>query len=160
MIAHAQRAGRLCAWLDAVAGFDPLHAVQAGLTLNDLLLVRPVSIPEMLSIAYDLLCEGSAGVVLLDTGGAAVPEASLRLLTNALARSDAARVWLTAPGVHIPQSDLRLSVRRLGWEAEEGGDICALRALVTMEAGRGVPVGRFTELLLTVDEAGPCWSAS
>jgi hypothetical protein len=157
--AGMQRAGRLCAWLDFTHSFDPIQAVQAGVTLNDLLLARPASISETLGIAYDLLCEGSAGLVLLGTGNAAIPDASLRLLTNALVRSDAVLVWLAEPGVRIPQADVRLSATRLSWEAA-GGDVGVLRTRITVEAGRAVPVGRSAECILAVDEAGPCWSAS
>lgn len=159
LVAQVQRAGRLCVWLDAARGFDPSSAQIAGLDLVQLLLIRPASIPETLSIAYDLLCEGSAGLILLDTGGAAIPDVNLRLLANALVRSEAALAWLAEPGVRIPQADLRLSVTRLGWEAA-GGDVCALRARITVEAGRGALVGCSTECILAVDEAGPCWSAS
>lgn len=157
LAASLGRTGRLIAWIDAARGFDPAAARHSGLDPAGLLLVRPVALPEALSVAYDLLCEGSAGLVLLDTGGMTPSEASLRLLANAVVRGQTALVWLVEPAVLIPQAELRLSVARLGWETA-GGDAFALRARVTVEAGRGT-VGRRADLVLPVDEVGPCWSA-
>lgn len=158
LLASAQRLGCLLAYLDAARRFDPIAAALAGLDLAGLLLARPASNSDAPGIAYDLLCEGSAGLVLLDSGSAPIPDANLRLLNNAVARSQAALVLLTEPAVRIAQADLRLSVSRTGWEAC-AGDL-ALRACVTVEAGRGIPAGRSAALLLPVDEGSPCWPAS
>jgi hypothetical protein len=152
---YASRTGRLVAWLDAVRGFDPAAARRASIEPSHLLLARPEALPEALSIAYDLLCEGSVGLVLLDAGGMTLPDRELRLLVNAVARSRVALVCLTEPRVDVPLADLRLSVTRLGWEI---GDTLALRARVTVENGRHA-VGRSVELVLVVEESGPCWSA-
>ena len=154
-------------WLDMPAergGWSPGWMRFADLTRrppgvriepSHLLLARPEALPEALSIAYDLLCEGSVGLVLLDAGGMTLPDRELRLLVNAVARSRVALVCLTEPRVDVPLADLRLNVTRLGWEI---GDTLALRARVTVENGRHA-VGRSVELALAVEESGPCWSA-
>ena len=152
---QASQTERLVVWLDAVRGFDPAAGRRAGIAPAHLLLARPETLPETLSLAYDLLCEGSAGLVLLDAGEMTLPSRELRLLVNAVTRSRAALVCLTEPGVEVPLADLRLGVARLGWET---GETLSLRARVTVEGGRRA-VGRAVELVLAVEDGGPCWSA-
>jgi hypothetical protein len=159
MLAGAQRAGLTPACLDAAQAFDPAAALQAGLDLKALLLARPPALQDALSLAYDLLCEGSTGLMLLDSGSLPLPDAGLRLLANAVVRGPVALVCLTDAQSCVAHADLRLNACRLGWETS-GGDAFALRTRVTIEAGRGLRPGQSVDLLLSVDEAPPCWSAS
>jgi len=159
LLAYAQQAGLLAVYLDLPQSFDALAAQLAGIRLDDLLLVRPASVTDALSLAYDLLCEGGCGLIVVDTGGAALPDPSLRLLGNAVVRSSSALVCLTTPEASVPGAGLRLSIARTGWEIA-GGDYYALHARVTVEAGRGITAGRSAELRLIIDEEAPCWPAS
>jgi hypothetical protein len=159
VLAHAQRAGLLAAWVDGTGLFDAVAAWRAGLRLDDLLLVQPESFPAALGLAHDLINEGSCGLLLLDAGDAALPEPALRLLSHAVTRSPAVLIVKTAPRVLVPNADLRLNVTRTGWEMA-GGDCDALRARVVIETGRRAGEGRSTELVLPVDEAAPCWPVS
>jgi hypothetical protein len=158
LLASAQRLDGLAVHVDAAQRFDPAAAIQAGLDLTRLLLVRPASTLDALAIAYDLLCEGSAALVLIDSGAAPLPEANLRLLGSAVVRSPSTLVLRTEPSVRVPQADMRLTVSRIGWEANNGD--FALRSRVTIAAGKGVSVGRSVDLVLRVDEGAPCWPAS
>lgn len=158
LLSSAQQAGLLPAFLDLPHGFDAVAALRAGVQLDDLLLVRPVSVRDALSLAYDLLCEGSCGLIVIDADDATLPESAMRLLSNAIVRSSSALVCLTGPGASVPCADLRLSMTRTAWEMA-GGDYYALRARVTIEAGRGIMAGHSTELRLMIDEMAPCWPA-
>ena len=159
LLASTQQAGQLAAFLDLPHGFDALAALRAGVRLDDLLLARPTAVSDALGLAYDLLCEGSCGLIVIAAGGAALPDPALRLLSNAAARSSSALVCLTTPEAPVPGAGLSLSIARTGWEIA-GGDYYALRARVTVEAGRGVTAGRSAELRLIIDEKAPCWPAS
>ena len=159
ILAGAQQAGKMPAYVDASQSFDPAAARQAGLDLKALFLARPPALQDALSLTYDLLCEGSTGLVLLDSGSLPLPDAGLRLLANAVARGSAPLLCLTDAQSCVAQADLRLNACQLGWETA-GGDAFALRTRVTIEAGRGLRPGQFADLLLPVDEAPPCWSAS
>lgn len=159
LLASTQQAGQLAAFLDLPQGFDALAALRAGVRLDDLLLARPTTVNAALSLAYDLLCEGSCGLLVVAIGGTALPEPALHLLSNAAVRSPSALVCLTTPEASVPGAGLRLSIVRSGWEIA-GGDYYALRARVTVEAGRGVIAGRSAELSLIIDEKAPCWPAS
>lgn len=158
LLASAQQAGLLPAFLDIPQGFDAVAAQRAGVRLDDLLLVRPNSVSDALSLAYDLLCEGSCGLIVLDADSVTLPEPAMRLLSNAVVRSSAALVCLTSLGMDVPGADLRLSVARAGWEMA-GGDTYAVRSRVTVEFGRGLPIGRSVELRFVIDEMAPCWPA-
>lgn len=158
-LTSAQQADQSPVLIDLPWRFDALAAQRAGVLLTGLLLVRPASAPDALSLAYDLLCEGSCGLIVVDADDAALPGPALRLLRNAIVRSGSVLVCLTSAEAPVPNADLRLSTARTGWEMA-GGDYYAVRTRVTVEAGRGFPVGRSAELRFVIDERAPCWPAS
>ncbi len=156
--AGEQRADLLPIFIDLPLGFDALAAQRAGVQLDRLLLVRPASVQDALSLVYDLLREGNCGLIVLDSGDGALPDPALRLLSNAVVRSSLALVCLTAPERSIPGADLRPSMTRIGWEMA-GGDCYAVRTRVTVESG-SLPVGRSAGLRFVINEMAPCWPAS
>ncbi|MFN8377030.1 MAG: hypothetical protein U0452_00005 [Anaerolineae bacterium] len=158
-LTSAQRAGLLPAFIDIPLGFDAVAAQRADVQFDRLLLVRPPSVQDALSLAYDLLCEGSCELIVIDADDVTLPDQAQRLLRNAIVRSPSALVFLTSPETPVPGADLRLSVVRTGWDMA-GGDCYAIRTRVTVESGRGLPVGRSVDLRFVIDEMAPYWPAS
>ncbi|MGC8742869.1 MAG: recombinase RecA [Verrucomicrobiia bacterium] len=77
IIANAQKAGGLAAFIDAEHALDPAYAKRLGVNLNDLLVSQPDSGEEALSICETLVRSNALDVVVIDSVAALVPKAEL-----------------------------------------------------------------------------------
>ena len=77
VIANAQKAGGLAAFIDAEHAMDPGYAKKIGVNLDDLLVSQPSSGEEALQIADTLIRSGALDVVVIDSVAALTPRAEL-----------------------------------------------------------------------------------
>jgi recombination protein RecA len=77
VIASAQRAGGLAAFIDAEHALDPAYAKRLGVNLDDLLVSQPDSGEEALSIVETLARSNALDVIVIDSVAALVPKAEL-----------------------------------------------------------------------------------
>src|SRR5690242_9128966 len=77
VIANAQRAGGLAAFIDAEHALDPGYAKRLGVNLTDLLVSQPDSGEEALSICETLARSNALDVIVIDSVAALVPKAEL-----------------------------------------------------------------------------------
>jgi recombination protein RecA len=77
IIANAQKAGGLAAFIDAEHALDPGYAKKIGVNLDDLLVSQPDSGEEALNIAEALVKSNSLDVVVIDSVAALAPRAEL-----------------------------------------------------------------------------------
>ncbi|MGI6496386.1 MAG: recombinase RecA [Kiritimatiellia bacterium] len=77
VIAAAQRAGGVAAFIDAEHGMDPNYARRIGVQLDNLLVSQPSSGEEALTIAESLVKSGALDVVVVDSVAALAPQAEL-----------------------------------------------------------------------------------
>jgi len=77
VIANAQKAGGVCAFIDAEHALDPKYAKKLGVNLDDLLVSQPDSGEEALTICETLARSGSLDVIVIDSVAALVPKAEL-----------------------------------------------------------------------------------
>src|SRR5690242_16885493 len=77
VIANAQRAGGLAAFIDAEHALDPGYAKRLGVNLTDLLVSQPDSGEEALSICETLARSNALDVIVVDSVAALVPKAEL-----------------------------------------------------------------------------------
>ncbi|NQU40990.1 MAG: recombinase RecA [Lentisphaerae bacterium] len=77
VIASAQKAGGLAAFVDAEHALDPGYAAKIGVNLDDLLVSQPGSGEEALTITETLVRSGSLDVVVIDSVAALTPRAEL-----------------------------------------------------------------------------------
>lgn len=77
IIANAQKAGGLAAFIDAEHALDPAYAKRLGVNLNELLVSQPDSGEEALSICETLVRSNALDVVVIDSVAALVPKAEL-----------------------------------------------------------------------------------
>ena len=77
VIANAQRAGGLAAFIDAEHALDPAYAKKLGVNLDDLLVSQPDSGEEALSICETLARSNALDVIVIDSVAALVPKAEL-----------------------------------------------------------------------------------
>ncbi len=77
VIANAQKAGGLAAFIDAEHALDPAYAKRLGVNLDDLLVAQPDSGEEALSICETLARSNALDVIVIDSVAALVPKAEL-----------------------------------------------------------------------------------
>ncbi|MFM8469016.1 MAG: recombinase RecA [Limisphaerales bacterium] len=77
VIANAQKAGGLAAFIDAEHALDPAYAKKLGVNLDDLLVSQPDSGEEALTICETLARSGALDVIVVDSVAALVPKAEL-----------------------------------------------------------------------------------
>ncbi len=77
LIANAQRAGGLAAFIDAEHALDPVYAGKLGVDLDELLVSQPDFGEQALEIAETLIRSGSVDVIVIDSVAALVPRAEL-----------------------------------------------------------------------------------
>jgi recombination protein RecA len=114
ILAEAQRAGGIAAFIDAEHALDPTYANALGLSLDDLLISQPDTGEQGLEIADTLVRSGAVDVIVIDSVAALVPRAeiegemgdshmglqarlmsqALRKLSGNLSRSDTCAVFI------------------------------------------------------------------
>ena len=77
VIANAQRAGGLAAFIDAEHALDPGYAKKLGVNLDDMLVSQPDSGEEALTICETLARSNALDVIVIDSVAALVPKAEL-----------------------------------------------------------------------------------
>ena len=77
IIANAQRAGGLAAFIDVEHAVDPSYAKKIGVNLDDLLISQPDGGEEALTIAETLIRSNAVDVIVVDSVAALVPRAEL-----------------------------------------------------------------------------------
>ncbi len=77
VIANAQKAGGLAAFIDAEHALDPAYAKKLGVNLDELLVSQPDSGEEALTICETLARSNALDVIVVDSVAALVPKAEL-----------------------------------------------------------------------------------
>jgi len=114
IIAEAQKAGGMAAYIDVEHALDPLYAQNLGVKIEDLLISQPDTGEQALEICEALVRSNALDVVVVDSVAALVPKAeiegemgdslpglqarlmsqALRKLTGVIARSNTAVVFI------------------------------------------------------------------
>ena len=76
-IAQAQKAGGVCAFIDAEHALDPAYAANVGININDLIISQPDFGEQALDIAEMLIRSGAVDLIVIDSVAALVPKAEL-----------------------------------------------------------------------------------
>src|SRR5436853_3871599 len=77
IMAEAQKAGGVAAYIDAEHAFDPEYAARCGLNLDQLLISQPDNGEQALEIAETLVRSNAIDVVVVDSVAALVPRAEI-----------------------------------------------------------------------------------
>src|ERR671914_272378 len=77
VIAEAQKAGGVCAFIDAEHAMDPLYAKRIGVDVDELLVSQPDHGEQALEIADMLIRSGAVDVVAIDSVAALTPKTEL-----------------------------------------------------------------------------------
>lgn len=76
-VAEAQKAGGMCAFVDAEHALDPSYAKKLGVNLDELLISQPDTGEQALEIADTLVRSGAVDLLVVDSVAALVPKAEL-----------------------------------------------------------------------------------
>ncbi|MBS4167776.1 recombinase RecA [Parachlamydia sp. AcF125] len=114
IVASAQKAGGLAAYIDAEHALDPAYAAKIGVNIDELLISQPDSGEEALNIAETLARSNAVDVIVVDSVAALVPKSelegeigdsfiglqarmmsqALRKLTSTLAKSNTCAIFI------------------------------------------------------------------
>ena len=77
VVANAQKAGGVAAFIDAEHALDPQYAKKIGVDLDELIVSQPNSGEEALTICEQLVKSGALDVVVVDSVAALTPQAEI-----------------------------------------------------------------------------------
>jgi recombination protein RecA len=77
IVAEAQRAGGVAAFIDMEHALDPVYAAKCGVNIEDLYISQPDTGEQALEIAEALVRSGAVDVIVVDSVAALVPRAEI-----------------------------------------------------------------------------------
>jgi len=77
IVAQAQKAGGIAAFIDAEHAMDPIYAKSLGVDIDNLLISQPDSGEQALEIADKLVRSGAVDIIVVDSVAALVPKAEI-----------------------------------------------------------------------------------
>ncbi len=77
VVAEAQKAGGICAFVDAEHALDPIYAGKIGVNVDELLISQPDTGEQALEITDTLVRSGAIDVLVIDSVAALTPKAEL-----------------------------------------------------------------------------------
>ena len=145
-IAQAQKAGGICAFIDAEHALDVTYARKLGVRIEDLLVSQPDNGEQALEIADKLVGTGAIDMIVIDSVAALVPKAELegemgdahmglqaRLMSQALRKLTAATARNATCVVFINQLRQKIGVVYGNPETTTGGNALKFYASVRLD---------------------------
>ncbi|MEO6952324.1 MAG: recombinase RecA [Polyangia bacterium] len=148
-IAECQRAGGICAFVDAEHAFDPQYAQRLGVKLDELLVSQPDNGEQALEIVDQLICSGAVDLVVVDSVAALTQRAEIegdmgdahmglqaRLMSQALRKLTGIAHRQNATVIFINQLRMKIGVVFGNPETTTGGNALKFYASVRLDIRR------------------------
>lgn len=148
-VAEAQKAGGICAFVDAEHALDPAYAKKLGVNLEDLLISQPDTGEQALEIADTLVRSGAIDVLVVDSVAALTPKAEIegemgdqlpglqaRLMSQALRKLTASISRSNCMVIFINQIRMKIGVMYGSPETTTGGNALKFYASVRLDIRR------------------------
>ena len=148
-IAEAQKAGGVCAFIDAEHALDPIYARKLGVNLDDLLISQPDTGEQALEITDTLVRSGALDVLVIDSVAALTPRAEIegemgdslpglqaRLMSQALRKLTASISRSRTMVIFINQIRMKIGVMFGSPETTTGGNALKFYASVRLDIRR------------------------
>src|SRR5919108_2029966 len=145
-IAQAQRAGGVCAFIDAEHALDVVYARKLGVKIEDLLISQPDHGEQALEIADRLVATGAVDLIVVDSVAALVPKAEIegemgdahmglqaRLMSQALRKLTATISRSQTIVTFINQIRMKIGVMYGNPETTTGGNALKFYASVRLD---------------------------
>jgi recombination protein RecA len=175
VIAEAQRAGGICAFIDAEHALDPSYARKLGVDLDALLISQPDTGEQALEIADTLVRSGAIDVIVVDSVAALVPKAELegemgealpglqaRLMSQALRKLTASISRSKCLLIFTNQIRSKIGVMFGSPETTTGGNALKFYASVRLDVRRigsikekDAPIGNQTRVKVVKNKVAP-----
>ena len=149
IIANAQKAGGVCAFIDAEHAFDASYAKNLGVNLEELLVSQPDTGEQALEIAETLIRSNAIDVVVIDSVAALVPKAEIlgemgdshvglhaRLMSQALRKLSGAIRTSNTSMIFTNQIRMKIGVMFGSPETTTGGNALKFYASVRLDMRR------------------------
>lgn len=148
-IAEAQKAGGICAFIDAEHALDPIYARKLGVDLEELLISQPDTGEQALEICDTLVRSGAVDIVVIDSVAALTPRAEIegemgdslpgsqaRLMSQALRKLTASISRSNTMVIFINQIRMKIGVMFGSPETTSGGNALKFYASVRLDIRR------------------------
>ena len=149
VIAEAQKAGGVCAFVDAEHALDPIYARKLGVQLDDLLISQPDTGEQALEITDTLVRSGAIDVLVVDSVAALTPRAEIegemgdvqpglqaRLMSQALRKLTASISRSNTLVIFINHIRMKIGVMYGSPETTTGGNALKFYASVRLDIRR------------------------
>ena len=149
VVAEAQKAGGICAFVDAEHAMDPAYAKKLGVKTDELLISQPDTGEQALEITDTLIKSGSVSVLVVDSVAALTPKAELegemgdhhvglqsRLMSQALRKITGSVAKSNTMVIFINQIRMKIGVMFGNPETTTGGNALKFYASVRMDIRR------------------------
>jgi recombination protein RecA len=174
-IAQAQRAGGVCAFIDAEHALDVVYARKLGVKIEDLLVSQPDNGEQALEIVDRLVATGAVDLIVVDSVAALVPKAEIegemgdahmglqaRLMSQALRKLTAVTSRNNCTVIFINQLRMKLGVVYGNPETTTGGNALKFYATVRLDIRKigvvkngDIPVGTKTRVKVVKNKVAP-----
>ncbi len=175
IIAEAQKAGGIAAFIDAEHSVDATYAANLGVDIDSLLVSQPDTGEEALEIMDALIRSGAIDVVVLDSVAALVPKAEIegdmgdshmglqaRLMSQALRKVGGSLSKSNTAAIFINQIREKIGVMFGNPETTPGGRALKFWASVRLEVRRmetiksgGEAIGNRVKVKVAKNKVGP-----
>lgn len=162
IIAEAQKAGGIAAYIDAEHAFDPAYAANCGVKLSELLISQPDNGEQALEITETLVRSGAVDVIVIDSVAALAPRAEIegemgdahvglqaRLMSQALRKLTAAIGRSKTAVIFINQLRERVGIVFGNPEITPGGRALKFYSSVRIDLRRGDAIKQGGEIVGT-----------
>ncbi|OGI21958.1 MAG: recombinase RecA [Candidatus Moranbacteria bacterium RIFCSPHIGHO2_01_FULL_55_24] len=153
IIANAQKAGGIAAFVDAEHALDPEYAKRIGVKINDLLISQPDTGEQALDIVETLVRSNMVDVIVIDSVAALVPRAEIegemgdqhvgrqaRLMSQALRKLTAIIANSNVVVIFINQIRMKIGVMFGNPETTTGGQALKFYSSVRLEIRRSAQI--------------------
>ncbi len=174
-IAEAQKAGLLCAFIDAEHALDPSYAKKLGVNIDDLLISQPDTGEQGLEILDRLVSSGVVNFIVVDSVAALVPKAEIegemgdshvglqaRMMSQALRKVTGNVKKLDCTVIFINQIRMKIGVMFGNPETTTGGNALKFYASVRLDVRKSTPlkdgeevVGNLTTVKVVKNKVAP-----
>ena len=162
IIAEAQKAGGIAAYIDAEHALDPVYAANCGVKVDDLLISQPDTGEQALEITETLVRSGAVDVIVIDSVAALVPKAEIegemgdahvglqaRLMSQALRKLTAAIGKSRTAVIFINQLREKVGIIFGNPEVTPGGRALKFYSSVRIDLRRGDTIKQGSEMIGT-----------
>ena len=160
VVAEAQKAGGIAAFVDAEHALDPLYARKLGVNIDELYVSQPDTGEQALEIAEALVRSGALDVVVIDSVAALVPKAEIdgemgdsfvglqaRLMSQALRKLTGVINKTGCVAVFINQLREKVGVMYGNPETTPGGRALKFYSSVRLDVRKGEALKNGTEIV-------------